>query len=623
MSGVQNSRIETLLGVIRNLLDDIQNVIGDRKVFRWDTSEYLVLTPKEFERDFRYISRRAGSEGIHFLTVELPRLGKWYDEVLAQRAQYTPMGFKPYWISENWNTVPRFCRTLWYVIHEPVWSSVDKARVIQLYRSLFFCFYKLEMPLSDEDLSSALNKWLETERFLDEFQFPDYFDSDLTLTREVICDVFDGQTDALFRDIRMKHGPGAVAGGEDNQGKWETINKIPTLHCRYPRYDMYLGWRSGGRISPEMLEEILSVTKRSVETEAVSRLLFVPKDSRGPRTISCEPKELMFAQQGVAQNLMELFHHRTAGRINFIDQTINGNLAKLSSVSQEFATVDLKDASDRVSTALVERVFPDWVLPWLHALRSTSTLLPDGTVFRNHRKFAPMGSAICFPIESLLFWAIAVVACRKTGCSYAEAMRRVYVYGDDIIIPVHAVDELVSLMAKFALEVNLSKTYARGPFRESCGVDAWNGHLVTPLRVKKDICRRPLDAALAVAICEYSSSCFTKFDARKTGEYFYNLVNSQYDGVIRHLRPLGCLSVVDPHAHCFDDTSLKWSWNRSLCRSQIYTWVVSEGKQSCRLTGLPRLLRSYYGNWELHNPSQVVDPRSAKIRKRKFLVGRW
>jgi len=616
-NAVQNSRIEIILGVIRNLLDDIANLIESSSTLR------LVNTlnvRREISRDFRYLSSRTDHEGIEFLTISMPILGKWYDKLLVHDNGELAVGFKPYFHYKEGTlqfSCPLFCRMLAYVLNDPDGSVPEQARVIRAYRSLFYLVYKLERPLSEDQLRVALDKWKENEEELDLLDFPSYFSSDAIQLRELILELIGHDLDTFVR-IRPRHGPGAVAGGEDSMGKWETIDHIPSLHRVYPRYETYFGLRSGGRVSPSMCGEILSVVKRSKRKEAISRLLFVPKDSRGPRTISCEPKELMFIQQGVSRNLMRLLEVNSHGRINFVDQSINGRLALTSSENGEFATIDLQDASDRVTTRLVDLIFPEGSLKYLHALRSHSTLLPDGTLYEGHRKYAPMGSALCFPIESACFWALAVLSGIKAGLTCADAKASTYVYGDDIIIRPQVFSHLCETFISFGLKVNTDKSYVEGPFRESCGVDAWKGENVTPFKIKKDISRRSLDGNLATAVCEYSSSCYA-LNYRMTGGYLLDLANSNYPGILVHWDRLGGLSVIDPLSE-LDLSKHRWGYDRRLCHLWVMGWVLSTPKIPCRLEGLSRLLYNLYGYWEEHDPSQVADSRTAKIRKRKILV---
>jgi len=612
-NGDQNSRIEKVLGVIRNLLDDIADMTESLSL----RGEICIpFDPrKESLRDLAYITSRTHSEGIEFLTTQLPRLGKWYDTLLAERDGTLPVGFKPYYHVNGGSVCPLLCRTLWYVIKNECGSVPVTARLIRGYRSLFYLVYKLEMPIGPDLIAEALVKWRSNEEEIESFDYPAYFDSDIDYARGIICDVLEGLGESIFTDYSPRHGPGAVAGGEDSEMKWATAHTIPSLHSVYPWYDLYAGFRSNGRISPALCGEIIALKKRSRTIEATSRLLFVPKDSRGPRTISCEPKELMFVQQGVGRNLMRILFQSTKGRINFVEQSVNADLALASSLSREYATIDLQDASDRVSTRLVTLLFPDWALKYLLALRSTKTLLPDGTVYQ-HCKYAPMGSALCFPIESVVFWALSVVAGVKSGMTEMDAKASTYVYGDDIVVKTEVYSELLRIFTRCGLIVNSGKSFVEGPFRESCGTDAWKGEVVTPFRVKKDIFRRSLDGLLATAICEYVSTCFQTY-YRKTGEYLLSLVTPYT--VVRADVQLGCLSVVDPLA--FDWlTTVKHGRSTRACRVWIEGWVLTNSKETSKLDGLSRLLKNQYGSWQEHDPSAVAVPRSAKIRKRKLLV---
>ena len=619
-NGSQNSRIEILLGVVRNLLDDIADLTE-----RENRSEEVPRCPfnirKECDRDYAYISSRTLSEGLSFLAVQLPRLGKWYDNQMVEPDNGDLIvGFKPYHKFAKANlSCPLFCRMYMWWILNVCDEAPEKARVMRAYRSLFYLYYKLEVPFTQLELAKALIGWKINESELENHEFPDYFDSELIIAREIISDMFNVRTTRhVFTDISPRHGPGAVAGGERGDEKWANAHIFPSLHSVYPQYDLYFGYRSSGRISATMCGEILAFRKRSSKKDkAVSRLLFVPKDSRGPRTISCEPKELMFVQQGVARNLMRLLHTASYGRINFIDQSINGNLALTSSVTQEYATVDLKDASDKVSTKLVQLVFPDWTHKYLLALRSSSTMLPDGSVFDGHLKYAPMGSALCFPVESVIFWALAVTAGVKAGMSMEAAKASTYVYGDDIIIPPQNFGHMCRLFTRVGLKVNIEKSFVDGPFRESCGVDAFTGFNITPFKIKKDISRRSLDGTLATAICKYASTCFA-LDFRRTGEFLYNLVNERYPGVVRTDRPIGCLHVIDEL--CVERYNVPVHWSIRSCCCWLEGWVLKTPSETSTLSGLSRLLKNQYGHWEEYDPSQVAVLSSAKIRKRKVLV---
>jgi hypothetical protein len=58
------------------------------------------------------------------------------------------------------------------------------------------------------------------------------------------------------------------------------------------------------------------------------------------------------------------------------------------------------------------------------------------------------------------------------------------VFGDDIIVPSECAEFVIDDLESFGLLVNRTKSFWRGAFRESCGVDAYNGVDVTPVRWK-------------------------------------------------------------------------------------------------------------------------------------------
>jgi hypothetical protein len=146
----------------------------------------------------------------------------------------------------------------------------------------------------------------------------------------------------------------------------------------------------------------------------------------------------------------------------------------------------MKDASDRVSLELVQNTFSGVpaLLEALLAARSVATRLPDGREITLN-KFAPMGSAVCFPVESLIFWALSVSAIRQERkCSWREARASVFVYGDDIIVREQDYTTLLSTLPRVGLKFNMQKCCTARFFRESCGCDAYVGVNVTPTRMK-------------------------------------------------------------------------------------------------------------------------------------------
>lgn len=269
-----------------------------------------------------------------------------------------------------------------------------------------------------------------------------------------------------------KHGPGAVA----DPAVKDKVSKY--INLGFDRRIDYLlrkeGFSGQGEFSPFPLGA----------GSRFSRVIFVPKTWKKLRGISAEPAELQYFQQAIYRSLEDAISGTILHRvINLRDQNGSRHLAQKGSRDGTLATIDLSSASDSVTLQLVKDIFGSSNLTrWLLATRSTHTLIEDKLVPLN--KFAPMGSACCFPVECLVFAGVVLATARrrfgkrfKIGSSYR-------VFGDDIICPSSISQDVISNLELFGFSVNPDKSFTSGDFRESCGMDAWKGHDVTPLKLK-------------------------------------------------------------------------------------------------------------------------------------------
>jgi len=263
-------------------------------------------------------------------------------------------------------------------------------------------------------------------------------------------------------DIRCRHSNGATADKFNNIDRKYTKRSLPlTRELSFLFFNTHThaeAWMRSNKI---------------IKANPTSRFTLVPKDSRGPRGICIEPHEHMFVQQGLMQKLYDHIESISPakGYINFTDQGTNQKLAYLGSIDRSYCTIDLKDASDMVSWALVQHLLPD---DWLHVVtmcRSASVSV-NGTIIEL-KKFAPMGSALCFPIEAMIFWSI----CRTIT-------DRVWVYGDDIIVHNENYERVVKALESYGLIINRDKSLHQGFFRESCGSEYYRGHDISYVKCK-------------------------------------------------------------------------------------------------------------------------------------------
>lgn len=476
----QNKSLDKLVKLIATLLCDVQ------------TSHVTVFTTRALRLTTKKLESRVRSEGISFLTKTLPRLGKALDKALAQDTPLNSakLGFKP----QPNSKLPKFMGEFFNRVLDPAGMVLPDpcAESVRVLRDITYLFYKYELPYTDEQEQTVLSKFERTEEELlaqscllralhrdtdcsnqTRRSRHTTHPSQVMVAREariLLSRVFSGLD---LKDIIPRHGPGAVATRQRLWGKYEWTNVSHRITEQYPLDEFF--YSSLGAVC-DSLDQI----KDLQEKDLPAKVILVPKDSRGPRLISCEPVDFQWIQQGIMTKIVSHVEALPLTRFNvfFTDQEPNRRGALLGSIAGKYSTLDLNEASDRVSLDLVHLLFPSHVCEILDAVRSSSTELPSGRILKLN-KFAPMGSALCFPILALTVWAILTAA-----ASDADTRSGILVYGDDVIVPKHYALNAIEHLESFGLRVNRDKSCINGLFRESCGMDAINGVCVTPVRIR-------------------------------------------------------------------------------------------------------------------------------------------
>lgn len=213
------------------------------------------------------------------------------------------------------------------------------------------------------------------------------------------------------------------------------------------------------------------------------KLTYVPKDARSMRPIIVEPTLNGFCQKGIGTYLKDRM--LCCVGVNLRDQSRNQSLALEGSISGRFATVDMSSASDTVSLAVVEKLLPqewfDFLLSWTTS--EVGTL--DGP--RELHKFSSMGNGFTFELESLLFYSLA-----KACVELLDLEPEISVFGDDVIIDTRAYTLFAAVLTELGFIVNNEKSFATGPFRESCGADWLNGNSIRPFYWKNQLSEQTL-----------------------------------------------------------------------------------------------------------------------------------
>lgn len=213
-----------------------------------------------------------------------------------------------------------------------------------------------------------------------------------------------------------------------------------------------------------------------------NRFATVPKTAKTDRAIAAEPSINVFYQLGLGRVIRQRLRNRTGWDLNTAQDT-HRRVAEESSLTREFATLDLSNASDTVAYNLVRLLLPRCWFEALDGLRSPKTLIDDRWVVLE--KFSSMGNGFTFELETVIFAALAMACSRELGFA-GKLGYDVFVFGDDIIVKNDVYRTLKSVLEFYGFELNKEKSFfGEVPFRESCGGDYFAGEPVRPFHLKQ------------------------------------------------------------------------------------------------------------------------------------------
>lgn len=213
------------------------------------------------------------------------------------------------------------------------------------------------------------------------------------------------------------------------------------------------------------------------------KVFFAPKNAEISRLCGTEANMEMLIQQAIRE-FLELRLREFFG-INLSTQAdVNGELARIGSIDGSFGTIDLVSASDCVGLRLFQRDFPDCALKGaIMNSRSEYAIFPDGTKCKLNM-VSTMGNGFTFPLQTIIFASAIMATYQVMGIPCSARNRDYGVFGDDIVVRRETYELLCRMLSKIGFEVNVGKSFNSGPFRESCGLDWYDGQNVRGIYVK-------------------------------------------------------------------------------------------------------------------------------------------
>jgi len=493
--------------------------------------------------DINTASRRIEDEGLSFLTITLPDLGKsiqkWIDqgEVGCITSFKTGRGRLPLFLGGFSSRV--FDRHTGVLLDDPCVDSIIALRQLTLMYS------KIELPCSSPRVRKAMRGYVECEQDVRQMD-KDFTDSDIRDFQRMSTLLFSEVFTQMDRDIHYgqllpKHGPGVVADKLTSNGKYQLRTWTRRLEEVFPSYEYLIP-------NLHFHEELDKVDILEPDTEMPVQVITVPKTMKTPRIIAVEPACMQYMQQAVRLCFMSAFERDELLQklIGFDDQAPNQELAHSGSVDGRTATLDLSDASDRVSNQLVRAMVSKWphLMAALDATRSRRADVPGHGIIRV-AKFASMGSALCFPIEAMVFTTMIFLGIerslnttltRKDINAFSDVVR---VFGDDLIVPVDHVLSVVQTLEHFGARVGLDKSFWTGKFRESCGKEYFNGTDVSLVRVRQVLPSTTADATEVIATVALRNQLY-ELGYWRTTSWLDNLLR----GMLKHFPRVGPASSV-------------------------------------------------------------------------------
>lgn len=548
---------------------------------------------KGLERDILTLEARFEHEGLSFLAVTLSSFRDSLDRGLSTGRFSCPTSFRKL----KGKAIPRLFSGLLSKVFNPTTGLLEPSPhvgAIKCLREVLSLFKKVRTSSPREILlhEKACGTFWSAEDYLQSFE---YDEDRLRYVRDCAKFVLRGLHTWKPEEGSYRNGPGAVFEKVKPNQKWKS------LHSQLEQEDCDLvGYGLGDYLSGIKTEDILGLPDKSgpfTSSRGFARLITVAKSSTSRRTITVEPVLNMFLQQGLNTGLRNEIERCPVlkNSLALTDQSENQKLALLGSLTGEYATLDLKSASDLLSLRLVETVFGGFKGFFARMIDSrTPEVVDDKNYHQRLLKFAGMGNALTFPTQSVCFAVVAIASIlntqgkRPTLRNVEATSRLVRVFGDDIIVRTEHASQVVDWLESLGLKINRGKSFTEGNFRESCGLDAFRGYNVTPLYIKDEPVETQMDTRSIAGLVAASNSAWDRGLYLLAGA-LQEMVEKDLQ---RSLPNVSCKSGALGWTSRIDRSDAQ-KWDFDLQRFILRAPVVVTEKVADSLDGYPALLKFF------------------------------
>jgi len=549
-----------------------------------------------------YITKHVRTRGPGILFIDFPAIGKLFDKALS--SGYFDWSALPKVVGRKTNSpLGSLLRYNFSLSGDVLTDDPDR---IFFCRTFLYMWKKWPGEVTKETINETVSDFIETDKRLEDpvmdWASDSYFDRiprDYILARfrnqrsilsehlfDTVNSVFDriaGSFPEPTGLLRPKHGPGAVAEGSRFRDKY----LFESWGIKLDRVFPMDGYATSN----------LASCDSSVEPP-LARLIDVPKTMKAPRLITVEPMSDQYCQQALLKYWRDNMPRSISNSYSPNSQVPSQRKCREGSISGKLATVDLSEASDRLSLSLIELMFKSnkWLLNALHAVRSPAitTTLDDNTIIL--KKYGGMGNATTFPVQSTVYIALCIAAIihdrglKVSNRNMIKVGRLVRVYGDDIIIPRESYLTLCILLEEFGFKVNQAKSHVSGYFREACGLDAYRGHDVTPFYLHGSLDHS--DAASLSSWVEVSNNAYEK-GLWKLSNWMINQVPEKHQKLIPVTSSYKCSIALKTFQDAPLPLHVKTKWSDSLQREVFRVLILKSTEERIERSSFESLLQYF------------------------------
>jgi hypothetical protein len=573
---------EFAAGYLLSLIDDARD------------NMQLLYGSADYTRDREFIIRRIKNEGFTFITHTLPILMTG----LLNLLEHGTVSFPQLKLQRGTNYPQCFRRMFEIVMNEHNYNASVQATAMDLIYNISTAFKKLRGRPNMDNHQQQYDDFVKVDSDLGKISEEFLTSPEIEPIMSSIATQWGVFASGLSLDdleCVPRPGPGATVGNLPKHARYSPSVLYKSLNDVFPYEDWF--YSHPWDVCQES-RSFLQLSKAAV-SQPHSEYLLVPKTFLKWRGICKEANEVQFLQQALRRQLYARIENHLSKGIPIRNQEVHQELALTASENREKATIDESEASDRIARLLVwhmTQLTPDY----RDALMAVSTKYvkppkwANTTELLETKKFAPMGSAVCFPIMSLVHYflikAIILVHCPDRSIKVLTGLcNQVSVYGDDIVLPSSMIDLVYEWLPKFGMKINQTKSFAKSFFRESCGCHAYKGMDITPVYIKyTNFSSTDASDAKTLASLLAAESTLHNRGKTRTAKFLRDHIETKWRNLpyVSNVTPLVGYQR-PPFDDCLTDfsmlpvrtTSRKWDrWNQSFkYRLMVWNCDVEQG----------------------------------------------